>query len=216
MHAVHIDTIHVHLTSTTTGQTDTGAAVALALLERISAAASAGNPIASAVESAIAPAATPSLTPPAAGEYWPGQGGHFICTLPAAFGLPARHLVVAAEEKDGLTWGGRGNECKGATSQVDGRANTAALLADSDKHPAAQWASQYTADGHSDFHLPSRHDLYMAFLHAPRLFTTTCWYWSSSQYSSYGAWCQDFEYGLSHASLKGSEFRARPVRWIQL
>lgn len=157
-----------------------------------------------------------AFIPPAAGELWPGQGGYYVCTLPAAFGLPARHLIVAADEKDGLAWGGYDSECAGAASQTDGRANTAALVTDDEDHTAAQYASQYTADGHSDFHLPSRHDLYMAYLHAPQLFKTTGWYWSSSQCSRYGAWCQDFEYGSSTARNKDHEFRARPVRWIHL
>ena len=30
-------------------------------------------------------------SPPAPGQPWPGQGGIYICTLPAQFGLPARH-----------------------------------------------------------------------------------------------------------------------------
>lgn len=159
---------------------------------------------------------TDALTPPAAGELWPGQGGYYVCTLPAAFGLPARHLIVAADEQDGLAWGGYDSDCHGAASQTDGRANTAALVADDEDHPAAQYAHQYTADGHNDFHLPSRHDLYMAYLHAPQLFQRTGWYWSSSQCSRLSAWCQDFECGSSGADGKGDEFRARPVRWIHL
>ena len=169
-----------------------------------------------AAPSAPAPVATTALTPPAPGQPWPGQGGIYICTLPAQFGLPARHLVAGTDEAEDLTWGPYGEEAAGATNQTDGRANTAALTASGKGHPAATWASQYTEDGHDDYSLPSRIELLMCYLHAPQVFKTSGWYWSSSQYSRYLAWCQVFEYGLSGASHKGHEFRARPVRSIQL
>jgi hypothetical protein len=153
--------------------------------------------------------------PPAPGELWPGQGGHYVCTLPAQFGLPARHLILATVETEDLTWGGYGEDFAG-TNETDGRANTAALLADSTTHPAAQWAAKHTHDGHTDFYLPSRIELLMCYLYTPQAFKTSGWYWSSSQCSRYYAWCQDFEYGYSSALSKDSEFRARPVRSIQL
>ena len=155
---------------------------------------------------------TPPVQP---GEYWPGQGGHYVCTLPAQHGLPARHLIVAPAEQDGLTWGPRDHDITGATSQIDGRANTRALVATED-HPAAKWASAYQRDGHSDFHLPSRLELFMCWMSTPKLFSNEGWYWSSSQCSRHYAWVQDFEYGNSYDGGKDTEFRARPVRWIQL
>ncbi len=169
-----------------------------------------------AAPSAPAPVATTAPTPPAPGQPWPGQGGIYICTLPAQFGLPARHLVVGTNEAEELTWGPYGEEAAGATSQTDGRANTAALTSSGKGHPAAIWANQYTEDGYADYYLPSRIELLMCYLHAPQAFKTSGWYWSSSQYSRYGAWCQGFEYGGSHADNKDYEFRARPVRSIQL
>lgn len=159
---------------------------------------------------------TPATTTPVQpGEYWPGQGGHYVCTLPAQFGLPARHLIVATDECDDIAWGPRDNDATGATSQTDGRSNTAALVA-AGKHPAALWASEYQRGGHQDFHLPSRHELFMCWLCAPQLFSKSGWYWSSSQSSRRHAWCQDFEYGISSYLVKDDELRARPVRWIQL
>jgi hypothetical protein len=169
-----------------------------------------------AAPSAPVPVVTTTLTPPAPGQPWTGQGGIYICTLPAQFGLPARHLVVGTNEAEDLTWGPYGEEAAGATSQTDGRANTAALTASEKGHPAAVWVSQYTEDGHADYYLPSRIELLMCYLHAPQVFKTSGWYWSSSQSSRNNAWCQDFEYGDSTADYKGDEFRARPVRSIQL
>lgn len=56
----------------------------------------------------------------------------------------------------------------------------------------------------------------MCWLAAPQLFKKDGWYWSSSQYSRYSAWCQDVEHGISYDGGKGSELRARPVRTIHL
>lgn len=173
-------------------------------------------PHTAAATTAPAPHSTTTLMPPAPGQPWPGQGGIYICTLPAQFGLPARHLVVGTNEADELAWGGYDADATGATSQTDGRANTAALLADSKDHPAAKWAAAYTEDGHTDYYLPSRIELLTCYLHAPQVFKTSSWYWSSSQCSRSYAWCQAFAYGGSGADLKGNEFRARAVRRVQL
>lgn len=165
-------------------------------------------------ELAAEPAAG-ALTPPAHGEYWPGQGGHYICTQPALLVLPARHLIFGVGEVDDITFGPQ-MDVPGARSQLDGRANTAALLAASRDHAAAKWASEYQADGHADFHLPSRMDLLMAFVCAPTLFKTSGWYWSSTQGSRNGAFVQDFERGGSDWVGRGSEHRVRACRWIHL
>ena len=222
---MHIETININLLHA--GEpvlpSQIGIDLAQQTLEALQLIAKGGNTMRTAVAapSAPAPAATTALTPPEPGQPWPGQpwpgqGGIYICTLPAQFGLPARHLVVGTNEVEDLTWGPYGEEAPGATSQTDGRANTAALTANGKGHPAATWAANYTEDGHTDYYLPSRIELLMCYLHAPQAFKTSGWYWSSSQYSRDGAFCQGFEYGGSDASFKDDEFRARPVRSIQL
>ena len=197
MHIAHAENIHIHLPA------------GLAL----------GSTLSTLLDgsSAVAPInASESLAIHSVGhgEYWAGQGGHFICTLPAMHGLPARHLIAAAEENE-CTWGKGGEDVPGAASQYDGKANTAALVAHGG-HPAAEWAATYEANGLTDFYLPSRLELLMCYLAAPQLFKKEGYYWSSSQYSRGDAWVQDFEYGYSNVSDKYGEFRARPVRWIQL
>jgi hypothetical protein len=156
-----------------------------------------------------------STPPPARGEYWPGQGGRYICTLPALLGVPARHLVVGEQETQDLAFGPT-VDVPGAASHLDGPANTAALLVSGQAHPAAKWAAAYTADGHSDFHLPSRLDLVMAHICAPQIFQKSDWYWSSTQGSRYDAFVQDFENGNSLYSGKGLGRRVRAFRWIHL
>lgn len=155
------------------------------------------------------------LTPPAHGEIWPGQGGRFVCTVAASEGLPARHLVFGTDEAEDLTFGPY-EKIDGADSHLDGASNTSALLASGKAHPAAAWAKAYTADGHSDFHLPSRHDLLLAYIHAKQRFSTDDWYWSSTQVSRSNAFVQDFEDGLSDWGGKDGVYRVRACRWIPL
>lgn len=163
----------------------------------------------------------PALNPPALGEYWPGQGGIYGGTLPAFDGHPARHLVFSAvESPDRLEWGPYGHEVPNAASRTDGRANTVALLTNKitsgKSFRAAQWASEYTADGHKDFHLPGQAELFMALLYAPQAFEKTSRYWSSTQDDRNGAFAQDFEGGYSYWFSKGNALRVRAVRWIPL
>lgn len=173
----------------------------------------------SALEAGTAMAATPaaepsSQTPPAHGEYWPGQGGRYICTLPALLGLPARHLIAGPECADQIKFGPE-VDVPGATSHIDGRANTAALLASGKEHPAAHWAANCQEDGHTDFYLPAKLDLVMAHICAPSLFNKDGWYWTSTQLSRTTAFVQDFEYGHSIWGLKDFQHRVRAFRWIQ-
>lgn len=167
-----------------------------------------------AAPAAIAPAAN-ALTPPAMGEYWPGQGGHYICTLPALLGMPARHLIAGEGEAEDLMFGPR-IDVPGATSQINGSANTAALCASNEAHPAAKWARAFTADGHADFFLPAKLDLVMAHICAPQLFKTSGYYWASTQSSRNYAFVQGFEYGNSGWDGKGDGHRVRAFRVIPL
>lgn len=155
-----------------------------------------------------------ALTPPAHGEYWPGQGGRYICTLPALLGVPARHLVVGEGEAEDLSFG-PAIDVPGAVSQLDGPANTAALLGADRGHAAAAMAAAYTADGHTDFYLPSRLDLVMAHICAPQLFKKSGWYWSSTQGSRSGAFVQYFSDGRSCWYGKDGGRRVRAFRWVQ-
>jgi hypothetical protein len=165
------------------------------------------------VTGTLTPTATAEKPPVALGEYWPGQGGIYVATVPPMLGMPGRHLIAGTQEV-GKTWGPYDHDAEGASSHVDGVANTKALLARSEEFPAAAWCAAYQADGHSDFHLPSRFDLLMAYLSAPNAFEKEGWYWSSTQVSRHSAFVLGFAYGSSGWDAKGSEWRVRPFRWI--
>jgi hypothetical protein len=170
--------------------------------------------------------AAPAAPPPAfggtpiLGEYWPGQGGILVATVPAMLGMPARHLIAHTDETS-LEWGGYNRETTGAGSHVDGSANTEALIADDSEHPAAVWCAGHEADGHKDFFLPSRFDMLMAYLALAQLgtkgpFNPEGWYWTSTQASRSYGFVQAFAYGDSYWDGKDNEFRVRAFRQVLL
>lgn len=163
---------------------------------------------------------TEPITPPAIGQIWPGQGGIYAGILPAFGDQPAMHMVISADEAPTtLQWGPYGTSVDGAGSRTNGRANTAAILAHKAAHgddfPAAEWASQHTADGHADFHLPSQAELFLISLQQAVPLRNS-WHWSSTQDSGDSAFIQSFESGNSHWYGKDNGYRVRAVRWIPL
>lgn len=154
-----------------------------------------------------------ALTPPALGQIWPGQGGIYVGTVPSMLDIPAHHLIAGTQETT-LKWGPYEDDAPG-TSHTNGPTNTHALAAGGDKYPAARWCADYTADGHNDFHLPSRFDLLIAFLSTgATVFDKEGYYWSSTQFSRLYAFVQAFASGDSGCCVKVNEFRVRPFRWI--
>ena len=153
---------------------------------------------------------------PTLGSYWPEQGGYNAGLVRGEDGAPDYYLIVPElTEQLRAAWGGYGEEVEGASSASDGLANTRALLADSNEHPAAKLASEFTADGHSDFYLPSRRELQLAEANLPELFEKA-YHWSSSQRSAYHAYNADFEDGWLLNVHKDFEFLVRPVRSLIL
>lgn len=152
-----------------------------------------------------------ALLAPAVGEYWEGQGGIYVGAMPGLDGKRQYLLIASTEEGVGLQWGGYGNSVDGASSYHDGAANTKAILAAEDDHPAARWASEYSADGHTDFYLPAQRELSLCYAAIAEKFEKA-WHWSSTQYSAHYAWSQYFADGSQYGALKYGTGRARAVR----
>ena len=146
----------------------------------------------------IVTAATP-LTPPAVGSVWPSQGGIYLGIIPAMFTMPARHLIVSADDAT-LAWGPYGERTEGADSHHDGRANTAALVAAKTEHPAAQWAANLSTGGFGDWFLPSRMELLHAFYVSKTVFDESQWHWTSTENAATFAFAQYFRRGHSDCS----------------
>ena len=75
---------------------------------------------------------------------------------------------------------------------------------DLDWTAAKQWAKEAGGE------LPTRQEQALLFANLKSEFEASC-YWSSEEYSSSGAWYQDFDDGLQHY-IKSAELRARAVR----
>ncbi|EKT4504111.1 DUF1566 domain-containing protein [Pseudomonas putida] len=146
--------------------------------------------------------------PPAIGEIWPGQGGIYGGLRLYPEGMC--HVIFAEADAGKHAFGDYGTEVEG-TNQVDGRANSALLLAREGKHPAAIAAAGYTADGHSDFYLPASGELHHGYLYLPQAFEKA-WYVSSSQRSAHYAYSMAFEGGWLNGTRKNDECFVRPVR----
>lgn len=141
------------------------------------------------------------------GQYAEGQGGIYIGQT-----AQGRHLFAAAALLDGeFEFGGYGDELEGY-SDLDGAENTRKLL-ERGNHPAALAATKYTADGHSDFYLPSHRELLQ--MVAVEGFNEEAGYvWTSTPCGSCGAWAVSFEDGGVRYWGRHDEFRVRPVRSI--
>jgi hypothetical protein len=141
------------------------------------------------------------------GQYAEGQGGIYIGVT-----AQGRHLFAAAEPLDGVfEFGGYGDELEGY-SDLDGAENTRKLV-ECGGHPAALAATEFTADGHSDFYLPSHREL-LQVVAIEGFDASVGDVWTSTPYGSYYAWAVDFEDGTIGGWDRGFEFRVRPVRSI--
>lgn len=155
-------------------------------------------------DASAVPAATAAPLIPAVGEYWPGQGGKLI-------GLhPKGGYLVAGEPLEGKFQFGHYDRNLTGFSPTDGETNTRALVNLGDT-PAALAASEYTADGHHDFYLPSQTEGAMI-LGALGLSDDV--FWTSTPYGSCTAWAVHFEDGGVNRWGRNDEFRVRPVRRV--
>lgn len=150
------------------------------------------------------------ITIPEIGAVWPGQGGIYGGLRQYPEGLC--HVIYAAQDLPGRYEFGDYGVSIEATSRTDGRTNTQILVGRDGKHPAAIAAAAYTADGHTDFYLPSIGELHHAWQYAPESFSEEWYYCSSSQRSAYYAYNVHFVDGWLDLVDKDGERLARPVR----
>ena len=156
-------------------------------------------------------------TVPTFGELVPGDGGRLG-------GIMRGHIVDGVRQPDyalivpdmkaiSLPWGTYGKDIPACNSLTDGVANTRAMLAA--KCPPAMQIAKLNIEGHTDFYLPARAELWALRANVPELFDKV-WHWSSTQISSYDAFVQDVESGGSGWGSKDYEHRVRAARRIPL
>lgn len=152
------------------------------------------------------------LAHPALGAYWKERGGVFIGMIRGAPQKqhPDRYLVVA-DGKDAQfkgEWGNYGKDI-GATDARYGLPNTQTMA----EHDSAI-AKQVLAlehHGFKDWYIPARQELALCWMNSEGVFAKE-WYWSSTQYSSFYAFFQDFGDGFQGDVVKYGGTLVRPVR----
>jgi len=135
-----------------------------------------------------AAAPTNFTTPPKIGEYWTGQGGIYAGVARGRDGDGDYHLILA----------------------------TVAPTDDVEWQAALDRATEISADGHSDFSVPSRFESALLYANLQDKLEQSCWHWTSTQYSEDYAWIQDFDHGSQSYDDKSSERRCRFVRRLPL
>ena len=154
------------------------------------------------------------LALPALGTALPALGGTLGAFVANADGS-TRAIIVAPPHLHSITgaWGKYGKRIPGARGS-NGMASTVAM-ADAGCEIAIAVRALKIGE-HSDWFIGSQLEMLALDEHSAGLFDKKAIYWTSTQDSASYAWCQDFESGYSYANYKGNEFRAVPLRCIQL
>ena len=127
-------------------------------------------------------------------------------------------LVVSTnDQSNSANWGCQGNLIDGANNDQigSGLQNTLNIISDcSQNNIAAKICSELTRNGYDDWYLPSKDELNLIFtnLHSQGLGNFSSIYWSSSQYSDFFAWIQNFNGGSQNYDGKYANRQVRAVR----
>jgi hypothetical protein len=131
-------------------------------------------------------------------------------------------LVAAMEDLEGTyQWGCYGTSISGADGQAIGTGyqNTIDIVAGCSENTAAFNALNSTVGGYTDWHLPSKDELYEMYMTIGNGSPegniggfSNSWYWSSSEYNTYTAWGVSFTYSYAGSSAKNDAGRVRVIR----
>jgi hypothetical protein len=129
---------------------------------------------------------------------------------------PYRLIVALLPEAriERVQWGPYGLDT-GAISDWDGRANMDAILRTDPSNAIARHIKDLEIDGHRDFHWASKLEtdhLYRNLGPLVYAFIEGGWVWTSTQYSAFDAWTQDFDDGNTGHWRKGTIAGALAVR----
>lgn len=137
------------------------------------------------------------------------ENGVVSAIVPNLAGNGYDALIVLVDDQgkpiitDEMKWGAYGEEIEGAASDVDGKANTDAMVA------AGNELAKKVAE--TGGYLPSQREL-QAIYASNKDAVPADWYWSSTQFSAGYAWIQDFGSGDAYTWSKGLINRAFAVR----
>jgi hypothetical protein len=180
-----------------------------------------------------------------------GVATHALIVAPAATGATGTGYTLTTNKQ----WKTTNTTTAGTTSPFDGAANSANM--NNASHPAAQFCEGLSIGGYSDWYLPARYELDIAYENLKPTTTSnntswginpysvpertvnrtagapaqtsvaafqsggaeafvTYYHWSSTEYSSTGAWALGFTTGDQAVGNKGDLIRVRAFRKLAL
>ena len=149
------------------------------------------------------------------------QGGYYIGKVTA--GATTYGILLApkasGQSASTLQWKTTNTTTSGTTSLVDGWTNTNNM--NDSSHPAAQYTRGLSISGFSDWYLPAKNELNLAWVNRASLpsgeTNDAADYWSSSEASSTDAWKQNFVNGsqLSDGKYYSNGFTFLLVRAVR-
>ena len=125
-------------------------------------------------------------------------------------------IAAKADQSIGTQWNNGSNVATGATGTAigTGQANTTAIVTIQGAGSyAAQLCNDLTEGGYDDWFLPSKDELNKLYINKVAIggFAED-YYWSSSEFSAFNAWGQNFSDGYQFINVKYYTFRVRAVR----
>lgn len=127
-------------------------------------------------------------------------------------------LIAAAFDLGGSsTWGCSGIPIDGADSITlgTGNQNTSDIVAGCGfSFSAARKCWDLVQNGYSDWFLPSKDELNKLYINRLAIgnFSSSAFYWSSSEYDDSQAWSQTFNGGGQYPNYKSGNYNVRPIR----
>lgn len=157
------------------------------------------------------------------GEHYIGElfGGGIVVSVWKTGGVEHGLVASLADLSAGIAWSDVTAASAGASSPMDGQANTAAILLQSATAPAAMLCKNYTGGGFADWYLPSIWELKECYNAGYIVFTVLgatngfkfAFYWSSTENNATLAWYLNFPLGIMASDApKGNNGYVRAVR----
>lgn len=124
-------------------------------------------------------------------------------------------LIAATTDVNTSTWGCSGTTIPGGIVLGTGNQNTIDIMAGcAETGIAARVCGDLVLNSYSDWYLPSKDELNILYINRFAIgnFSTSNFYWSSSEFDILNAWNQNFNSGVQNSTTKSTIHRVRPIR----